>query len=576
GMNSIGRSIEVLGDGLPRLAELQHVQRCDATLLRMLGTLASGYAESLRQRTLNEQDRVTRAVLQAKLDADRELQVSESRFRQVFSEAAVGIAISELDGTLVAANRVFADMVGRDSEDLIGAALPEVLHTEDDPTLGAAYLNFATGELPYFRRQGRLTAADGETVWAFLAGSLLRDPGGVPTHHLIIADDITEVQLLQQELPRQSLHDRLTGLPNEHYFMSHLHDVLEGADLSTEVTLFRVNLDSFSVINDGIGRLAGESLLCAVAERLKELVTGDRAAMVARMGADDFAILIERGMDRRALSLFAPTINLRLCEPVHFDEWGMSVSAGIGVVSRAASGTSAGELIRAADATLRQAKRIGRGQWELYDAARDAEQQAHSRLAAEIPGAWEFGDIDVHYQPVCRLDDGRIVALQALLRWDRADGTVVDHVECLKLAERTGLVVELGDWILEKTCGRQVALSQCPADRAPLLRVNLTAQLVQNPDLVGVVRGALSATGLRAEQLRVGVPLAALARGRGDVVDNVGVLADLGVEVVLLGVATGPGYMTYLEDLRVGAVEIDPNVVARIAGRPGDDSVLAR
>ncbi|MGH3837164.1 MAG: putative bifunctional diguanylate cyclase/phosphodiesterase [Pseudonocardiaceae bacterium] len=576
GPRSIGHSVEVLSDGLPRLAELQHVDRRDAAVQRALGALASGYAGALRQRTLDEQDRITQAVLQAKLDAERELQVSEARFRQVFSEAAVGIAISDLDGTLVAANREFAGMVGRAPEDLIGAALPELLHTKDDPTLGAAYHKFASGELPHFRHRGRLTAASGDVALTLLAGSLLRDPDGVPTHHLIVADDVTELQLLQQELSGQALHDRLTGLPNEHYFMSHLHDVLEGADPSVQVTVCRVNLDNFSVINDGIGRTAGELLLRSVAGRLQDLVTGERA-MVARMGADDFAILIEDGMDHRDLSTFAATINVRLCEPVYLDDQqGISVSAGVGVVSRSARGISAGELIRAADATLRRAKHTGRGQWDLYDPEYDAGQRARSQLAAEIPGAWECGEIDVQYQPVCRLDSGQIVALQALLRWDRADGTVLGHSECLALAERTGLVVSIGGWIVEKACSAQIQVLHSRAGRAPLMRVDLTAQLSQDPDLVGVVRGALSATGLGAEQLRVGVPLMALARGRGDVVDNVGVLADLGVEVVLLGAAADPGYLACLEDLPVGAVEIATEIVSRIAQRPGDDSVVAR
>ncbi|HEV7452073.1 MAG TPA: EAL domain-containing protein [Pseudonocardiaceae bacterium] len=574
GSSSIGRSIEVLGEGLPRLAEL-HVGRGDAAVVRVLGALAGGYAGALRQRTLDEQNQVTQALLQAKLDAERDLQVSETRFRRIFSEAPVGIAISDLDGTVVAANRAFAGMVGRTPDDLIGAALPELLHTEDDPTLGAAYQKLAGGELTRVRDRGRLTATGGEGTWVFLAGFLLRDPDGVATHHVVIADDVTELLLLQKELSAQALHDRLTGLPNEHYFMSYLQDVLEGADPSVQVTVCRVNLDGFSVINDGIGRSAGELLLRSVAGRLQELVIGKRA-MVARMGADDFAILLEGDMDRRALSLFATTINARLCEPVYIDDRGISVSAGVGVVSQPAGGISAGELIRAADATLRRAKRTGRGQWDLYDAEHDDRQRERSHLAAEIPGAWECGEIDVEYQPVCRLDGGRIVALQALLRWDRADGAVLGHSECLALAEQTGLVVSLGNWIVEKTCSVHIqVLARC-RELAPLLRVDLTAQLSQDPDLVGVVRGALLATGLRAEQLRVGVPLAAVARGRGDVLDNVDTLAGLGAEVVLLGAAAGSGYMAYLEDLPVGAVEIAPEIVARIARRPGDDSVVAR
>ncbi len=577
GLSSISRSIEILGNGLPRLAELQHVDGRDAAVLRVLGALAGGYAEARRQRTLDEQDQVMQALLRAKLDAQRELRVSEARFRQIFSEAPVGIAISDLDGTLIAVNRAFAGIVGRASEDLIGAALPELLHAEDDPTLGAAYRGLISGKATQFRCRGQLTGDSGEVAWAFLAGSLLRDPEGVPTHHIITAEDITELQLLQQVLAEQALHDRLTGLPNEHYFMSHLQDVLEGADPSSMVTVCRINLDSFSVINDGIGRKAGELLLCSVAARLQELVTGKRA-MVARMGTDDFAILIKDGIDSRDLSQFASTINSRLREPIYLDNQGIAISAGVGLVHWRAGGVSAAELIRAADATLHRAKRSGSGQWSLYDAQADVLERECYRWAAEISGAWENGEITLRYQPVCRLDSGRIVAIQASLRWDRTDGIVMNHAKCLLLAQYTGLLGPLGRWMVQQSCCmQQIQRSNFRGSGAPLLRVDLTAQLSQDPDLVAVVNNALSAAGLRAEQLRVGVPLFALASGRGDVVDNVRVLAALGAEVVLLGATTAlAGYLGYLEELPVGAVEIAPDTVALVAQRPAADSLVAR
>lgn len=155
---------------------------------------------------------------------------------------------------------------------------------------------------------------------------------------------------------------------------------------------------------DGIGLRAGEFLLCSVAARLHELVAGERA-MVARMGTDDFAILIEEGTERD-LSQFAATINTRLCESVYFGNQGIAVSVGIGLVRRRAGGISAGELIHAANTTLHRAKRVGRGQWDLYDMEYDIRQRERCQLAAEIPGAWENDEVDVQYQPLCRLDDG--------------------------------------------------------------------------------------------------------------------------------------------------------------------------
>lgn len=575
GRRSIDRSIEILGDGLPRLAECQGVYQRDAAVLRVVGALANGYAEALRQRTFDEQELLNQALLRAKQDAERRLLVCQARFRGIFFRSAVGIAISDLDGALVDVNPAFADIVGRAPQDLVGMRLPELLQADADPTLGEFYRKLVTRELASFRHRHPFTAASGELAWTYLVGTLLHDADGKPTHHMTIVEDITELQLLQQELSDQALHDRLTGLPNEHYFMSHLQHVLEGTDPSAQITLCRVNLDSFAVINDGIGRATGEQLLRSVAGRLQGLVSGQRA-MVARMGTDDFAILIEDETDKRDISAFAASINDKLAEPVYVDDRGIAVSAGVGVVRRHAGRISPGELIRAADATLHRVKRGGRGQWGLYDGEHDARQRERYQLAAEIPGAWESGEIELQFQPVRRLEDGRIVALQALLRWDRPDGTVVDHSECLELAEQTGLVVSLGRWMVRTACEVQIQVSNCRQERAPRLRVDLTSALSQDPDLVAVVNDALSATGLRADQLRVGVPVEGLARGRGDVVDNVGTLADLGVEVVLLGAAAGPGYLAYLEDLPVGAVQVAADIVARIARRPGDDSVVAR
>jgi diguanylate cyclase (GGDEF)-like protein/PAS domain S-box-containing protein len=569
----IGHSIEVLAEGLPRLAE---VHQRDTAVLRALASLASGFAEALRQHTLDEQEQATQALLRAKQDAELELQICEARFREIFFTSAVGIAISTFDGTVVTANRAFADIVGRVPVDIIGMALLELLQAQDDKVLTEAYRRLASGELTRFRHRRQLTAAIGEVSWTHVGLSLLYDANRVPTHHLTVVENVTELSLLQRELSTQALHDVITELPNEQYLMSHLQEVLGTASPSTMVTLCRVNLDNFSVITDGIDRSAGNALLRAVAHRLTDLVAGQQS-MVARLGSDDFAILIEDGPDSPDPRVLAASINETLCEPFYLeDHRGLAVSSGVGVAHVPASDLSPMELIRAADITLYEAKRSGAGQWALYDASADAQRRKAYQRAAEMPGSFENGEIRPRYQPVYGLDNGWIVALQALLRWERADGTVVEHPECLALAERTGLVINLGRWMVQEACGVQRVVSHCPDSGAPLMRVDLTERLSQDPDLLAVMNDALCATGLPASQLRVGVPLATLARGRGDVVDNVGQLAALGVEVVLLGVAAGAGYMAYLEDLPVGAVEIAPEVVSRIAQRPEDDSVVAR
>jgi diguanylate cyclase (GGDEF)-like protein/PAS domain S-box-containing protein len=569
GVRSVVRSIELLGSGLPRLVELRDVEGLAPGVLQMLAALAGGYAEALRRRTFEEQEEIKKALFKAKRDAERGLRVSESRFREIFTASAVGIAISDLDGVIVDANPAFADIVGRTPDELPGLPLMQVLHAEHDEGLDEAYR-----EVPHFLRRRRFTDSSGEVAWTHIAGSLLRDPDGVPTDHITIIEDLTELHLLRQELFDQTLHDVLTGLPNEQYFMSHLEEVLERADPSAQITVGRVNLDNFAVINDGIGRSAGERLLRSIATRLQTLV-GHERAMVARMGTDDFAILIEDGPNTSEAGVLAASINDELAEPVYLDERGLAVSAGVGLVRRSAAGISPGELVRAADATLHRVKRSGRGQWGLYDAQADAEERDRYRLAAQMPGSWENGEISLEYQPLHDLQTGQIVALQALLRWDRAEGTVIPHPECLALAEQTGLVHSLGQWMLQEACAELAKWTVALDTQSLCLRVDLTPWLSQDPDLVGVVRTVLSDTGVESSCIRVGVPMVTLSRNRGDVMDNVQVLADLGTGVVLLGAAAGPGYLAFVEDLPVTAVEVAPDMVRRIAQRPGDDSLVS-
>lgn len=492
-----------------------------------------------------------------------------ARFFQVFAAAPVGIAISDTDGAIVQANRAFAAIVGREPGALAGTRLDALFHPEDASALAAAYKQLTHGELTRTRRRRRLQDAQGEAAWTYLAMSVLHDAEGAPTHHVTIIEDITELHLVQERLTYQGLHDVLTGLPNQQYFLSRLEEVLGRADPSATVTVCAIDLDGFDVVNDGLGTDVGDRLLRSVAGRLQALVAGERA-MVARFGGGEFALLIEDSPTTPDGGTLAAGVNAELGEPVYLGEHGLSVSAGVGVVRHPAGGITAAELLRSADATLRRAKRSGRGQWGLLDPDADAAEQARSRLAVAMPADWENGEVRLEYQPLIGMESGDVVALQALVRWNDAG-----HQECLELAEQTGLVLSIGRWMLREACQQLAGWAEQLGDRAPLLRVDLTTHLSHDPDLVAVVRSALDGLGVAPDRLRIGVPLAALDSGRDDVEDNVQVLADLGAGVVALGAAAGPGYFTHLEDLPVRAVEIAPHIVERLA-RGDAGSVVAR
>ncbi|MDQ3151539.1 MAG: EAL domain-containing protein [Actinomycetota bacterium] len=573
GGQGIRRTIEVLGAALPSHPALQEVDGLAGRILGLLGALAAGYADELRRRTFEQQESVSHALIKAKQSVERVLRVSEARFRELFISSALGIAITELDATVVESNRALSEMLGYSAGELTERKFDELFHPDDATSLAEAYRWLADGEGPRFRMQCRLRGKDGETVWTYLAVSVLHDADGRPVNHVTMVEDVTDLSLLQRRLSHQALHDLLTGLPNQQYFGSRLAEVLECAGPSDLVALAKVDIDNFAVINDGIGHEAGDALLKSVAARLQGLVS-DEVAMVARIGADEFAMLIEGSVDVTAL---AARINSELAEPIHLNEHGLAVSAGIGVVQRPAREITPAELVREADTTLHRVKRGGGGHWAPYDADRDATDRARYRLAAAMPVAWENGEVSLRYQPLIGLNSNVVVGVQALLRWDHPDQGTVPHEQCLELAEQTGLVLSLGRWLLRGACEQFASWAErLQVDAPPVLHVDLTPHLSQDPDLIAVVRATLTDTGVPPQQLRLGVQLPALSGGRGDTEDNVRVLGDIGAGVVLLGAYAEPGCLRWLEDLPVRAVEIAPSLVRRLAGHPEPGSVVMR
>ncbi|MGH3813604.1 MAG: putative bifunctional diguanylate cyclase/phosphodiesterase [Pseudonocardiaceae bacterium] len=553
GAQSLGRTVEILAHALLGQPELGTVDGLSGKVASLLGALVSGYTTALRRRVV-EQD--------------------EDRFREVFDSAPVGIVISQLDGTIIQTNGALTEILRYSPAELAVREVSELFHPDDAALLRAAYQALRDGKRERFQNRVKLLAANGDTTWVALTVTVLCDAAGSPTHHVTMVEDFTDRQLLEQRVRHQSLHDLLTGLPNRLHFAIHLEALLE-RERSAAVMLCKIDLDGFAVVNDGLGQGVGDLLLRSVAGRLQALVAGERA-MVARFGADEFAILIEESTTTPNAATFAASINTELSEPVYLAGRGLAVSACVGIVRRTTGETDAKELIRAAEATLHRAKRTGRGQWGLYDPPADADQRARYALAIAMPEAWEVGQVTLHYQPVVRLDPaaadaGRIVALAALLRWDHPERGVVAHEECVALAEQTGLVLSIGPWMLRQACEQLRSWRDQLGFAVPPVCVDLTTHLTQDPDLVAVVRGALQATQLRPEDIQLGMPVEVIVAGYGDAEDNVGTLADIGVRTTLTRFGQAVGNLALLESLPTQGVELAGRLVG-MAAQP--DSVL--
>ncbi|MBB5805697.1 diguanylate cyclase (GGDEF)-like protein/PAS domain S-box-containing protein [Saccharothrix ecbatanensis] len=559
GEDGLRVTAEVLGKGLLALPEFQPVERYASRIVSALGSLACGFLAAGRRAVFEQQESMQLSMLKAVRDAQWNLKESEARFEEVATSSSSGILVVDLDGKLVRANAAIGDILGYTTEELTGFALLDLVHPDSVKVLGRALQALVEGGQERVRQPQRLLRKDGDVARISLTVSLLRGADDQPGHFVAVIEDGTELMLLQSELNRQALHDVSTGLPNRQYFSTYLESALRRADPVRGVTLFHLDVDAFGMVCNSLGRRTGERLLVHVAQRLKAVMAREKA-MIARFEGDEFGILVENAVGTPDVGTIVAEINRELAEPVYFDDCGLAVSVSVGVVRRPPAEWEPANVMRAAEQALRRAKSRRRGQWELFHHGQDASDRRVDALAVAMPGAWEHGEIGVRYQPVVGLAGRALAGVAARLHWDRGEGSL-DHAGCVGLAERTGLILPLGEWRLATACG-QVGWWGASGFAVPL-HVGLTRHQSCDGDLVRRVRRVLDDTGLAASRLVVGMPVAVLAES--DAVDNLTVLAELGVGVSLEEFGLGPDDLAAASELRVGSVRVASRLVGRQA-----------
>ncbi|MEU4739245.1 EAL domain-containing protein [Actinosynnema sp. NPDC023658] len=561
-------TLDVLGKGLLGLPEFQPVETYAEPVVTVLGALSAGFLAASRRAVLEQQESMQLSLLKAVRDAQWNLKESEARFEEVVTSSASGILVVDLAGRLVRANAAIGDILGYTTEELTGLSLQDLVHPDSVRVLGEALRALVDGAQERVRQPQRLLRKDGDVARISLTVSLVRAGGDQPGHFVAVIEDGTELMLLQSELNRQALHDVSTGLPNRQYFTTYLESALRRADPVRGLSLFHLDLDAFGMVCNSLGRPTGERLLVHVSQRLKAVVAREKA-MIARFDGDEFAILVENTGTTPDVATTVAEINRELSEPVYLDGRGLAVSASVGVVRRPPSDWEPADVMRAAEQALRRAKSGGRGQWELYHPGQDASERRMDALAVAMPGAWEQGEIGVRYQPLVALAGRGLAGVVARLHWDRGEDPL-DHATCVEMAERTGLILSLGEWQLATGCGQVRWWGQGSEFTAPL-HVGLTAHQSCDGDLVRRVRRVLDDTGLPASRLTVGMPVPVVARA--EAVENLTVLAELGVHTSLDDFGLGPDDLAAASELPIKSVTVARRLVERQSR--GDVEILA-
>jgi diguanylate cyclase (GGDEF)-like protein/PAS domain S-box-containing protein len=559
GASGLRCTAEVLGKGLLALPEFQPVERYAERIALAIGALGTGFAAANTESVLAQQESLQKSLLKAVRDANWNLKESEARFNEVVTSSSNGVLIVDLDGRLLRVNAAVVDILGHTAEELTGTLLLDLIEPGFAGMLGEAMADLVNGTAQRIRQSQRMLRKDGDAARLSLTASLLRGADDEPSHFVVVVEDGTELELLQSEIKRQALHDVLTGLPNRQFFTTQLETALRKADPVHGVTVFHLDIDAFGMVSNSFGGRVAERLLQHVAQRLQAVMAQEKA-MIARFGGDEFGVLVENTATTPDVGAIMKSINDDLIEPTYVDGHGLAVSMSAGVVHRPASDAEPVDLLRAADTALRKAKVRRRGQWEVFHPGQDALDRRDHAVAVTMPGAWENGEITVRYRPIVRLVDGDVSAVEAALHWDRPEAEALDHDRCAQLAEETGLILPLGEWLLRVAGGQSVWWRQRGQfDRS--LVVRLTAHQSSDADLVSRVVRVLEETGLEAGRLAVSMPADVLLLA--DAADNLAVLAGLGVHVGLDDFGLGPLDPAAVSDLPVKSVRVAPALVER-------------
>jgi diguanylate cyclase (GGDEF)-like protein/PAS domain S-box-containing protein len=513
-------------------------------------------------------------------DVDRvtqDLRSSNERFRALADRAPIAIFSSESGLRLGYVNDRFSEVYGEAAELLVGTGWLDFVHPDDREAVVEAMAAVLRGngqELPL-----RVLRQDGSerSVLARIVPvpSSRRDSGFVGT-----LEDVTERQAWEQTLAYQASHDPLTGLFNRRRMLELLRDELAAQCSGSRgrPALLFLDLDDFKLLNDSMGHEAGDHLLLEVARRMEGAVReGD---VVSRFGGDEFAVLCRNVADERAAAELARRLLQAVTGTIPLGSTTVPVSGSVGVVLAQTDRTEAEDMLRDADVAMYQAKAAGKDCWALFDEGARRQAQQRLDLARDLRAAVEQGHLTVEYQPIVRLgprsdDSPRLASVEALVRWSHPARGMVSPEEFIELAEKNGLITQLGLQVLRTACRQMVRWQErLGAGAPPSVSVNVSAVQLREPDFPDVVRTILRETGLPGSALCLELTETVVMQDPTAAAASFRRLHELGVRVSIDDFGTGHSSLSLLRQLPFDQLKIDRSLLADLGSR-NDDPVVA-
>jgi diguanylate cyclase (GGDEF)-like protein/PAS domain S-box-containing protein len=495
------------------------------------------------------------------------LRQAERQFTTAFEHASIGMALTDLDLTVVQANRALGVLLGETPSHLHGRPLDESVDPLERATLRRA-LRGLNASAPSTRLEVRLRRPDGGLRWGHVSASLLVGEPPVAPRIVVQVENITERKRSEALLSHAAAHDALTDLPNRTLLISQLEAALARGE---QVGVLFLDLDRFKVVNDGLGHAAGDQLLVQVAHRLREAMRPED--IVARQGGDEFVVLC-RGADAEIALAVANRVLDVLHQPV-------TTITGTEVVVGASVGVALGgpddqaELVlRDADTAMYAAKGTGGGRVRLFTPElRDAVVLVHE-LETDLRTAVRSDQLSLVYQPVVDLQRGKVTGCEALVRWVHPERGTVSPLDFVAVAEQSDLILELGEWVLRRAL-RDAAQWHFPTGGTPpTVAVNMSLRQLTSPGFSARVAQLLHEASFAPERLCLEITETALAGDVLAVIEALESLRDVGVKLSIDDFGTGHASLTYLARFPVDVVKVDQSFVAGLGSDAGSAAIV--
>ena len=519
----------------------------DRALLRRIGHFMGS---AIQRKTFEEQERLA---------------------AEVFSHSHDGIMVTDAHHKILLVNPAFTAITGYEPQDVVGRN-PRLLSSgrHGGDFYGAMWRRL--GEHGLWQGEIWNQRKNGEVYPEWLTISRVTDAEGQVTHYIAIFSDVSQRKADEQRIRWMAHYDLLTGLPNRALLADRFVHAVSMAERGKEpMALMFLDIDHFKHINDSLGHGAGDELLVNVARRMRELVREQDT--VARMGGDEFVLLLP-GTDKDGAAQLARRLLDTVAAPIHIREHDLMVTPSVGIAMYPEDGSALETLLQHADVAMYRAKQDGRNAFHFFL----PDMQAHAARALEVESALrralEGGQLQLHYQPQCRLRDGRVMGVEALIRWQHPEWGMVSPAEFIPLAEKRGQILAIGEWVL-RTAVQQLAQWQRAGLPELTMAVNLSAVQFRHPDLPGLVTQVLQEYGVEPGCLELELTEGVAS---DDPERAVGIMADLharGVRMSIDDFGTGYSSLSYLKRFQVYKLKIDRSFVRDIIEDAEDKAIVS-